>query len=135
MHFSLQRDGDSLEVELVGRWRGAELPAIDAEIAAQSFAGARRLVVTVPESVELDLAGAGTLREWLKSAENAGLEISYAGTPPGQLALIETTLAGRRHAAPASSSEPMFEPVNALGRQVTRRIIAVRYALDFIGRA
>src|SRR5688500_1708351 len=79
MHFSLQRDGESLQVELVGSWRGVELPAIDAELAAQSFAGARRLVVTVSEDVELDLAGAWTLREWLKSAENAGLTVEFSG--------------------------------------------------------
>jgi phospholipid/cholesterol/gamma-HCH transport system permease protein len=135
MHLSLQRDGDSLEVELVGRWRGAELPAIDAELAAQSFAGARRLVVTVPGDVELDLAGAWTLREWLKSAERAGLAVSFSGATPGQIALIESTLETRKHPAPLSSSEPTFEPVSALGRQVTRRVIAMRNALDFIGRA
>ena len=135
MHLSLQRDADSLEVELVGSWRGTDLPSIDAELAAQSFAGARRLIVSVPKSVELDLAGAWTLREWLKTAESAGLTVEFAGTPPGQLALIETTLAGRKHAAPPSSSEPAFEPVSALGRQVTRRVVAFQYALDFIGRS
>ena len=135
MHLSLQRDGDSLEVELAGSWRGADLPAIDAELAAQTFGGARRLVVSVPESVELDLAGAWTLREWLKTAENAGLTVEFAGTAPGQFALIETTVAGRKHPAPPSSSEPAFEPVSALGKQVTRRVVALQYALDFIGRS
>jgi phospholipid/cholesterol/gamma-HCH transport system permease protein len=135
MHLSLQRDGESLEVELVGKWRGVELPAIDAELASQSFAGARRLVVTVPEGVELDLAGAWTLREWLKSAEKAGLQVEFSGARPGQLDLIDTTLAGHRHPAPKSSSESRFEPVSALGRQVTRRVVAVRFALDFIGRS
>ena len=56
MHLSLQRDGEALHVQLVGNWRGPELPAIDAELASQSFGGARELVVSVPESVELDLA-------------------------------------------------------------------------------
>ena len=135
MHLSLQRDGDSLEVELIGSWRGTDLPAIDAELASQSFAGASRLVVSVPDSVVLDLAGAWTLREWLKSAENAGLTVEFAGTAPGQFALIETTLAGRKHPAPPSSSEPAFEPVSALGKQVTRRVVALQYALDFIGRS
>jgi len=135
MHLSLQRQGDSLHVELAGSWRGAELSAIDAELAAQSFDGAHELVVSVPESVTLDLAGAWTLREWLKSAERAGLEVRFEGTPPGQVALIESTSSGRKHPAPPSSSESTFEPVSALGRQVTRRLITLKYALDFIGRA
>jgi phospholipid/cholesterol/gamma-HCH transport system permease protein len=135
MHFSSQRDGDSLQVELPGNWRGQELPAIDAELAGQALDGTRELVVTVPESVSLDLAGAWTLREWMKAAERAGIEARFSGTPPGQLALIDATLSGRRRPAPPSSSESTFEPVSALGRQVTRRLIALRYAVDFIGRA
>jgi phospholipid/cholesterol/gamma-HCH transport system permease protein len=135
MHLSLQRDGESLHVQLAGDWRGRELPAIDAELASQSFGGARELVVSVPESVELDLAGAWTLREWMKSAERAGLDVRFESTTPGQIALIESTLDGRKHRHPPSSSESTFEPVSALGRLVTRRVIAVRYALDFIGRA
>jgi len=135
MHLSLQRQGDSLHVELAGSWRGAELSAIDAELAAQSLDGAHELVVSVPESVTLDLAGAWTLREWMKSAERAGLQVRFEGTTPGQVALIESTSSGRKHPAPPSSSESAFEPVSALGRQVTRRLITLTYALDFIGRA
>jgi phospholipid/cholesterol/gamma-HCH transport system permease protein len=134
MHLTLQRNGDTLEVELAGAWRGAQLPAIDAELAAQSFAGARKLRVSVPESVALDLAGAWRLREWLKSAEDAGVAVEFDGAAPGQFDLIETTLAGK-HAAPPSSSESTFEPVSALGRIVATRWQGVKLALDFIGRA
>src|SRR5689334_5049199 len=135
MHLSSRRDGDSLQVELAGNWRGAELPAIDTELAAQSLAGARELVVSVPDTVTLDLAGAWTLREWLKSAQQAGVDVRFDGPPPGQIELIESTLTGRKHPPPPSSSESTFEPVSALGRQVTRRLITVKYALEFIGRA
>ena len=135
MHLSPRRDGDSLHVELAGSWRGAELSAIDAELAAQSLAGARELVVRVPDDVTLDLAGAWRLREWIKSAERAGVAVRFDGAPPGQLDLIDSTLAGRKHPPPPSSSESTFEPVTALGRQVTRRLVTVRYALEFIGRA
>ena len=83
MYLRLQRDGDNLEVELTGVWRGANLPAIDAEIAAQSFAGARTLKVSVPETVTLDLAGAWRLRELLKAAEAAGMRVEFSGPPPG----------------------------------------------------
>ena len=135
MHLTLERDGANLEVELAGSWRGADLPAIDAELAAVPFAGTRTLRVTVPESVELDLAGAWILREWLKRAEASGVTVEFAGAPPGQIELIDSTLAGKVHATPPSSSEPSFEPVSALGRHVTRRVLALNAALDFIGRA
>jgi phospholipid/cholesterol/gamma-HCH transport system permease protein len=132
MYLKLQRDGDTLAAELVGNWRGADLAAIDAELAGQGIAGARRIVVSVPDSVTLDIAGAWRLREWLREAENAGAAVEFAGAPPGQLELIDAT-PGQKHPAPRSSSEPTFEPVTALGKHVTRRWNTLLYALDFIG--
>jgi phospholipid/cholesterol/gamma-HCH transport system permease protein len=133
MYLNLSRDNDVLTAELAGRWRGQEMPAIDAELAAQSLAGARRLRVEIPKYVELDLAGAWRLREWLKAAEDAGLEVTFEGEAPGQIELIEATLAGKRRATPPSSSESAFEPVSALGRLVTKRARAVTAALEFVG--
>jgi phospholipid/cholesterol/gamma-HCH transport system permease protein len=134
MYLNARRQGDILEAELAGSWRGADMPAIDAELAGISFAGASELRVSAPQSVPLDLAGAWRLREWLKAAEAAGLSVAFAGEAPGQFELIESTLAGKVHAAPPTSSEPTFEPFSALGKQVARRIDAVRTALAFIGR-
>jgi phospholipid/cholesterol/gamma-HCH transport system permease protein len=133
MYLQTRRNGDILEAELAGSWRGAELPAIDAEIAALSFDGAGTLRITVPDSVELDLAGAWRLREWLKEAQAAGVDSEFAGEEPGQLALINATLEGKVHAEPASSSEPSFQPVSLLGRQVTRRWASVKLGLEFLG--
>src|SRR5690349_8975816 len=135
VYLSVSRDDDTLDAELAGHWRGADLSAIDAELAAQSFAGARALRVRVPQDVHLDLAGAWRLREWLQAAAAAGLEVSFEGAEPGQLALIESTVSGQPHAPPRSSSEPEFEPVSALGRQVTRRLLSVKAAVNFIGHA
>ena len=133
MHLNVRRDGDTLEAELAGSWRGVDLPAIDAALAGVSFAGATELRVNAPASVPLDLAGAWRLREWLKAAEAAGLTVVHENALPGQVELIESTLAGNVRAAPPTSSEPAFEPVSALGRQVTRRVASVRMALDFLG--
>ena len=135
MHLSAQRDGEKLEIELAGSWRGTDLPAIDAELAATSLAGVRVLSVSVPEGLELDLAGAWTLRDWLQAAQAAGITVEFLGAQPGQLELIDSTLAGKVHAHPPSSSEPSFEPVTALGRIASRRVEALKLALDFIGRA
>jgi phospholipid/cholesterol/gamma-HCH transport system permease protein len=134
MHLNLRRQGDTLEAELAGSWRGVDMPAIDAELSGLSFEGASALRVRAPDSVPLDLAGAWRLREWLKAAEDAGLSVQFAGQTPGQFELIEATLAGKVHAAPPTSSEPSFEPVSALGRNVTRRLRMVRSNLDFLGR-
>jgi phospholipid/cholesterol/gamma-HCH transport system permease protein len=135
MHLSAQRDGANLRVELAGTWRGTDLPAIEAELAGTSVAGADKVIVSVPETLELDLAGAWALRDWLKAAEKAGATVEFTGPMPGQLELIDSTLAGKVHATPGSSSESTFEPVSALGRIVTRRVQALQLALDFIGRA
>ncbi|HUQ08953.1 MAG TPA: ABC transporter permease [Steroidobacteraceae bacterium] len=134
MYLSQRRNGDELEVELSGSWRGAELPAIDAEIAAAPLAGATKLRIVVPESVQLDLAGAWRLREWIETAEHAGVTVQFAGAKPGQIDLIDSTFSDRRRGTPPTSSEPRFEPVSALGRHVTRRWNSFKLALDFIGR-
>jgi len=133
MYLNIRRSGDTLEVELAGRWRGADLPAIDAELDAQSISGAQALRIQVPESVEMDLAGAWRLREWLKAAEAAGLGVEFEGTEPGQLALIDSTLSGKIRIHPPSSSESTFEPVSRLGRLVWRRWESFKLALDFLG--
>ncbi len=135
MYLSAQRDGDNLQVELTGAWRGADLPAIQAELAANSPAGVRVLRVTVPESHDLDLAGAWALHHWLQTAEKAGATIEFVGAKPAQLELIDSTLAGKARITPPSSSESTFEPVTRLGKVVTRRARDFKFALDFIGRA
>ena len=88
MYLGVRRNQDTIEAELAGHWRGSELPAIDTELAAQSFDGAQTLRVHIPESVRLDLAGAWRLREWLQAAEASGLTVEFDGEPPRQLELI-----------------------------------------------
>jgi phospholipid/cholesterol/gamma-HCH transport system permease protein len=134
MFLSQQRDGDTLEVELAGSWRGSELPAIDAEIAALPLAGVRTLSINVPEGLQMDLAGAWRLRDWLETAGKSGVSVRFAAHKPSQVELIDATLAGKVHAQPPTSSESRFEPVSALGRQVTRRWESLKVALDFVGR-
>ncbi len=134
MYLSQRREGDSLEIELTDSWRGSQLPAIDDEIASVSLAGASSLRFTVPAGLDMDLAGAWRLRAWADAARKAGLTVSYDGEPPGQIELIDSTLAGRAKAVPPSSSESEFEPVSALGRHVTRRVRSVEAALEFMGR-
>jgi phospholipid/cholesterol/gamma-HCH transport system permease protein len=134
MYLSQRRNDGTLEVDLTGDWRGSDLPAIEAEIAAVPLDHASALVVRVPESLPMDLAGAWRLREWLETAALAGLAVRFDGKKPGQIDLIEATLGGKKHATPPSSSEPRFEPVSALGRHVTRRWNSLILALDFIGR-
>jgi phospholipid/cholesterol/gamma-HCH transport system permease protein len=134
MYLSHRRDGDNLEVELAGSWRGSEMPAIDTALAGLPLGGAEAIRVTVPRDLDMDLAGAWRLRDWLEAAKKDGARVEFAGAVPGQVELIEATLAGKVHLTPPTSSEPVFEPVNALGRIVTRRWVSFKVALDFIGR-
>ncbi len=133
MYLNVRRDNDNLTAELAGSWRGPDLPAIDTELAGQSLAGVRQLRVSVREAVDLDPAGAWRLREWLKAAETAGLDVAFDGQVPPQLELIDSTCAGKRLAPTLASSESSFEPVTALGRLVSRRLDAARAALGFVG--
>src|SRR5687768_6436740 len=135
MYLSAQRDGDNLQVELTGNWRGADLSAIESELEANPLAGVQRLCVTVPESHELDLAGAWALHHWLQAAEKAGATVEFVGPKPKQIELIDATLAGKARITPPSSSESTFEPVTRLGKVVTRRVSDFKFALDFIGLA
>ncbi len=134
MYLSHRRDGDNLEVELAGSWRGADLPAIEAELAGVSADGVRELRISISPGLDMDRAGAGRLREWLDEAARRGAEVRFEGARPGQVELVETTLVGKRPGLPPSSSESKFEPVSALGRQVARRLDSLVLALDFIGR-
>ena len=134
MYLSPRRNGEQLEVELSGSWRGRDLPAIDAEIEALSLAGVDTLSIRIPEGQPMDLAGAWRLREWAEAAGRGGVQVQFEGGKPGQIELIDATLAGKRQPVPTSSSESKFEPVSALGRQVTRRWLSLLAALDFIGR-
>jgi len=133
MYLRERRDGDNLEVGLSGDWRGKNLPAIDDEIARIPLSGIAQMRLQIPEDLSLDLAGAWRLRSWTEEAARAGIQVEYAGAKPGQIELIDSTLAGKRQPVPSSSSESTFEPVSALGRQVTRRWLSLLAALNFIG--
>ena len=73
MYLSHRRDGDNLEVELAGSWRGADLPGIEAELGDISADGVRELRISIPQGLDMDLAGAWRLREWLDEAARRGL--------------------------------------------------------------
>ncbi len=134
MHLSHRRNGDILEVELAGSWRGSELPAIDAAISGLPMSGVDSVRVTVPPELDMDLAGAWRLRDWLDSAQRSGTRVEFQGERPSQVELIDATVSGRVRAVPPTSSESFFEPVSALGRHVTRRWVSLLLALDFVGR-
>ncbi len=134
MYLSQRRNGDNLEVDLSGSWRGGDLPAIDAEIAEVPLSGISALRIAIPDSVNMDLAGAWRLRDWMEEAGRAGVAVEFEGAKPGQIDLIDATLTGKVRGTPPTSSESRFEPVSALGRHVTRRWNSLLMALDFIGR-
>ena len=136
MYLNTRRNGDNLEVELAGSWRGTDLPAIDAELAAQSIRGVRALRITVPESAG---ARSGGCLAPARMDEGGGEPRARAWSSrvpmPGQLELIESTLAGKCTLTP-----PFVVGAELRARERARPachppLQALKTALDFLGRA
>ena len=72
MYLSPRRNGEQLEVELSGSWRGRDLPAIDAEIEALSLAGVDTLSIDpgVSETFDTHLALTGADRYGVENLAN-----------------------------------------------------------------
>ena len=126
MLLQVRRTEGGLALELTGEWRSLEYPAIDAALAAIDLSGARRLEVGTGGLAALDLTGAWRLREFLRRARGAGIEVQFAGAPPDQLRLVEQTLSPEpRAGAPAGAG---MSRGSALGEAPGERSLA------FIGR-
>ena len=108
----------TLEVELAGSWRGAELPAIDAELAASLLRRARAsLRVQIRRvAVDLDLAGPGACASGSRPRKSRARRCSSRATSPASSS--SSTRRSRARVAPLRRRRrnPTFEPVSALGR-------------------
>jgi phospholipid/cholesterol/gamma-HCH transport system permease protein len=148
MVVEVRRSEQSLELDLTGEWRALELARIDAALAAIDLTGARRVVISTPRLGALDLSGAWRLREFIRAAHAAGAEVTFAGSPPDQLRLIDQTLTdgapGEPQAAVNASSgsearhsslrEPAIRPLAFVGRLSVLFGRDVVEGLAFLGR-
>jgi phospholipid/cholesterol/gamma-HCH transport system permease protein len=75
----------------------------------------------------LDLSGAWRLREFIRQARAAGAEVTFAGTPPDQLRLVDQTLEGQSPPCSERNRPVPLSPIEELEAPAIR-------SLEFLGR-
>ena len=164
MYCLAQRRADSLELVLHGPWRATTLPAIQAELAANSLSGVQVLKVRGADA-SLDLSGAWLLQDFLDRVAGAGITVQWQEPIPPAVALVaksrprvnpegahpvETSPLGAsvgRHplaSAPGSTSAPGLDSsaqwldpaaaVEGLGRRTVGHWRLLDSMLEFLGR-
>src|SRR5258705_423770 len=117
MSLELRRTDEGLELELTGEWVAQRVAAIESAVAALDLAAARKLSISTQRLTALDLSGAWALRQLLQRAHAADVAVSFRGTPPDQLRLLDEILTDTGAAgAPASSGAHARQPLTAIGR-------------------
>ena len=95
-----------LALDLTGEWRALAYQQIDSALAAVDLAGARRIEIATGRLAALDLTGAWRLREFVLQAQRLGAQVTFAGTPPDQLRLVDETLRPIEAAAAVPGAVP-----------------------------
>jgi len=138
----IRRSGEALELELTGEWRTPRFEAIDAALGELDLSGVRSIAISTARLEALDLSGAWRLREFISHARAAGAEVTFRGTPPDQLRLIDETLTDTGGAAPGPPLRgglpelevPGVRSLAYLGRQVVVYGRDFAQDLAFVGR-
>jgi phospholipid/cholesterol/gamma-HCH transport system permease protein len=135
----VRRTDQGLELELTGEWRALQLTQLEAAIAGLDLKGARLVEICAERLQALDLSGAWRLREFIKRTRAAGVEVTFRGTPPDQLRLVEETL--RSEGSPpeaagpvACEEEPGIRSLAFLGRHAVLFGRDLGRDLSFVGR-
>src|SRR6266404_5058149 len=134
MSLEVRRTDEGLELELTGEWVAQRVAAIESAVAALDLAAARKLSISTQRLTALDLSGAWALRQLLKRAHAADVAVSFRGTPPDQLRLLDEILTGAA-AAPAGSGAHARQPLTAIGRNAVLAGRDLLRGLAFVGHA
>jgi phospholipid/cholesterol/gamma-HCH transport system permease protein len=92
MAVEVRRTAAGLQLDLTGQWGIGEIEADRAQLAAIDLGAVHEVKVSTREVGALELSGAWALREFLQRARAAGVAVSFDGTPPAQLRLLDETL-------------------------------------------
>jgi phospholipid/cholesterol/gamma-HCH transport system permease protein len=118
-----------LALDLTGEWRALAYQQIDSALAAVDLAGARRIEIATGRLAALDLTGAWRLREFVLQAQKMGAQVTFAGTPPDQLRLVDETL------RPIEAAAAVPPVVKDLRTELEELPVEVEVAtLTFVGR-
>ena len=137
MAVEVRRTAAGLQLDLTGEWGIAEVEADRAQLAAVDLGAVHEVKVSTRGVGSLELSGAWALREFLQRARAAGVSVSFDGTPPAQLHLLDDTLK-----EPAAETAPQAAPASAEHRLLYDiGLYAVRFwhdllaGLAFFGRS
>jgi phospholipid/cholesterol/gamma-HCH transport system permease protein len=135
MSLEVQRTDEGLELELTGEWVAQRVPVIESGLAALDLAAARQVSIVTQRITALDLSGAWALRQFLRRARAAGVAVSFRGTPPDQLRLLDETLKdpGAAEALPAAGADAP-EALATIGRTAWGAGRDLFEGLAFFGR-
>jgi phospholipid/cholesterol/gamma-HCH transport system permease protein len=136
MSVEVRRTDEGLELELTGEWVTQRLALIQTGLAAVDVAAARQVSIATQQLTALDLSGAWALREFLRRARAAGAVVTFRGTPPDQLRLLDEILKeGGTTGVPEADAVPEAErALEAIGRQAVRAGQDLMQGLAFVGR-
>src|SRR5579864_1283543 len=91
MPVEVRRTATGQEVDLTGEWRLQHFEELEQQLAAIDLRGGE-LRLNTHGLTSLDLSCAWALRAFVQRAQQAGVRLSYDGTPPDQLRLLDATL-------------------------------------------
>jgi len=143
MAVEVRRTADGLlQLGLSGEWGVQQLSAIAAELSALDLTASRRVLIDAHGLAALDLSAAWALREFVRRARAAGAEVSFHGSAPDQLRLLDETLKddGAAGATPAEPAAPGLaaaesRALSLIGRLTVRAGDDLTEWLAFFGRA
>jgi phospholipid/cholesterol/gamma-HCH transport system permease protein len=134
MSLEVQRTDAGLELELTGEWVAQRVPVIETGLAALDLAAARKVSIATQRITALDLSGAWALRQFLRRARAAGVAVSFRGTPPDQLRLLDETLEDPGAAEALAAAPEAPEALAAIGRTAWGAGRDLFEGLAFFGR-
>jgi phospholipid/cholesterol/gamma-HCH transport system permease protein len=137
MAVEVRRTAAGLQLDLTGEWGMREVEADRARLAAIDLGTVREVKVSTRGVDSLTLSGAWALREFLQRVRATGVTVSFDGTPPAQLHLLDETLKEPEpgSAAPPPGAAPAeHRLLTDIGREAVRGWHGLIEGLAFFGR-
>ena len=143
MAVEVRRTATGLQLDLTGEWGIREVEADLAQLSAINLGGVREIRISTRGLGWLHLSGAWALREFLERARAASVSVSFEGSPPDQLRLLDETLkeaaastvAGPAAAEPSAGALPHHRLLDDIGRNAVRAWRDMVDSLAFFGRS
>jgi len=138
MAVEVRRTAAGLQLDLTGEWGIGEVEADRAQLSAIDLGAVHELKVSTRAIGSLELSGAWALHEFLQRARAAGVAVSFEGTPPAQLRLLDETLKEPEAATapqPSTGESAEHRLLYDIGRNAVRAWQDLFDATAFLGRS